>query len=286
MPTRPGRSGAPIADCVVAHDVTSSPESERTQLAPDQDPMTETTTTTPPAPSATTDARYRSVIIRPWPKVVFLWPTLVTALVCWAWQTFFPGEVMMRNPEGDAITVHGPHAGLGFWFTCIFFFNLLVFSFDFSRVKSVAILMGLIALVLTLYNLGWLHIVLDLFNTDKVWMSSAFYGLVSAFLLAVGILVIINTRFNYFEVNHREILHHHGYLGDITRMPTQGLHLNKEIYDLVEFFLLGSGRLVFNTPGRREAIVIDNVMGVNGVERKLKELLSVVAVRVTADDTD
>jgi hypothetical protein len=31
---------------------------------------------------------------------------------------------------------------------------------------------------------------------------------------------MINTRFNYYEVNTREILHHHGYLGDITRMPT------------------------------------------------------------------
>ena len=161
-----------------------------------------------------------------------------------------------------------------------------MFSFDFSRVKSVALLFGLIAAVLALYNLGWLDAVMAFSNTQTVWMSTAFYGLVSAFLLGVGILVVINTRFNYYEVNHREILHHHGYLGDITRMPTQGLHLNKEIYDLIEFFLLGSGRLVFNTPGRREAIVIDNVMGVNGVEKKLKRLLSVMAVHVASDATD
>ena len=110
-------------------------------------------------------------------------------------------------------------------------------------------------------------------------MSTQFYGLMSGFLLMVMLIVLINTRFNYYEINHREILHHHGYLGDITRMPTSGLRLNKEIYDLFEFFLLRSGRLVFYPQTSREAIVIDNVLNVNKVEDRIKDLLSVVAVR-------
>jgi hypothetical protein len=97
----------------------------------------------------------------------------------------------------------------------------------------------------------------------------------------VILLVLINTRFNYFEVNHLEILHHHGYLGDITRMPTQGLRLNKEIYDLLEYLLLRSGRLIFYPSTSREAIVIDNVINVNKVEERIKDLLSVVAVRLS-----
>ena len=64
-------------------------------------------------------------------------------------------------------------------------------------------------------------------------------------------------------------------------MPTTGLRLNKEIYDLMEFLLLRSGRLVFYPSTSREAIVIDNVLNVNQVEDRIKDLLSVVAVRMT-----
>jgi hypothetical protein len=55
--------------------------------------------------------------------------------------------------------------------------------------------------------------------------------------------------------------------------------MNKEINDLVEFLLLRSGRLVFLPQSAREAIVIDNVIGVNRIEDEVKDLLSFMAVR-------
>ncbi len=58
------------------------------------------------------------------------------------------------------------------------------------------------------------------------------------------------------------------------------MRFNKEIYDLLEFLLLRSGRLIFYPSTSREAIVIDNVLNVNHVEDRIKDLLSVVAVRV------
>jgi hypothetical protein len=113
-----------------------------------------------------------------------------------------------------------------------------------------------------------------------IQMNTWFYGTFSVMMGLILLLVLLNTRFNFYEVNHREILHHHGYLGDVTRMPTTGLRLNKEIYDLMEFVLLRSGRLVFYPSTSREAIVIDNVLNVNHVEDRIKDLLSVVAVRM------
>jgi hypothetical protein len=174
---------------------------------------------------------------------------------------------------------------MGNWFVLIFFFNLLVFAFDFSRIKSITLLFGIIAVVFALFwaNNNW-DVMGGLgkqLGKIDIQMNTWFYGVFSVMMGFILLVVVINTRFNYYEVNHREILHHHGYLGDVTRMPTTGLRLNKEIYDLMEFVLLRSGRLIFYPSTSREAIVVDNVINVNHVEDRIKDLLSVVAVRMT-----
>jgi hypothetical protein len=110
-------------------------------------------------------------------------------------------------------------------------------------------------------------------------MNTAFYAFFSGFLGFVFLLVFINSRFHYYEVNPREILHHHGYLGDITRWSTEGLEMNKEIYDMFEYLLLRSGRLIFQPASSKKAIVIDNVLKVNRIEARVNDLLSVMAVR-------
>ncbi len=56
--------------------------------------------------------------------------------------------------------------------------------------------------------------------------------------------------------------------------------MNKEIYDMAEFLLLRSGRLIFVPASSKRAIVIDNVIQVNRVEVRVNDLLSHVAVRL------
>ena len=219
-----------------------------------------------------------SVLIRPWPKVVFLYPTFVCATIFW----------IIALARGDG----GPERlgvdTLGNVFMVVLFLNLLVFSFDFSRIKSITLVIGGVAVVLAVGWAGtrwpvleWLH---DAIGRVDMRMNAQFYGFFSGFLAFVFLLVLINTRFNYYEINHREILHHHGYLGDITRHPTSGLRFNKEIYDMFEYLLLRSGRLIFYPSTVREALVIDNVINVNKVENRIKHLLSVVAVRMSEEE--
>ncbi|MCC6670164.1 MAG: hypothetical protein IT458_03830 [Planctomycetes bacterium] len=217
-----------------------------------------------------------SVIIRPWPKVVFLYPTFLAALVFW-----FLSFLWAESPDKGA-------AGLGNWFCLIFFLNLIVFSFDFSRVKSITLLITVVAVALLIawLNTKW-QVVAGIdkaLDAIDIRMNTQFYGWLAAFLALVFLLVLVNTRFNYYEVNSLEILHHHGYLGDITRMPTAGLRMHKEIYDLFEHLLLRSGRLVFYPSTSREAIVIDNVLSINRVEERIKDLLRVLTV--SAEPTD
>ncbi len=219
-----------------------------------------------------------SIIVRPWPKVVFLYPTFICATLYWVFSLFTGGG------EGEEAARVGS-TWMGNSFMLVLFLNLMVFSFDFSRIKSITIVFGLIALAFFLYFaedkwsiMGGISSALSHIDNQ---MNSWFYGTFSVMLGFILLLVLINTRFNYYEINHREVLHHHGYLGDVRRFPTQGLQLNKEINDLLEFVLLRSGRLVLYPPSRQEYVVIDNVLNVNYVEERLKDLLSVVAVRVS-----
>jgi hypothetical protein len=214
-----------------------------------------------------------SLIIRPWPKVVFLYPTFIAATV------FCLLSLLSEHGDTTGVKV------LGNLFMIVFALNLLVFAFDFSRIKTLTVAFAIVALVLGVgwanTQWGWFAGIKELFLQIDIRMNTQFYGFVSGFLAFVLMLVFLNTRFSYYEINHRELLHHHGYLGDVTRIPTEGLLLHKEIYDLVEFLLLRSGRLIFYPQGKREALVIDNVMNVNKVEEHIKDLLSVVAVRVS-----
>ncbi len=233
-------------------------------------------TSAPAAKAAKGKQKYDRILIRPWPKVVFFWPTLVISLVAW-----FISVVFIK----DAATSGSPTLGL--IFSLVFFANLLVFAFDFSRIKSITILFILVALAFGLMwanqAYGIMEPIQNMLEGVQIRMNTQFYGFTTCFFCFIFLLVFINSRFNYYEVNRNEILHHHGYLGDIQRTPTSAMRMQKEIYDLMEYLLLRSGRLIFYPATTREAVVIDNVMNVNIVEERIKELLSSVSVAIDTD---
>ena len=223
--------------------------------------------------------RFDRIIIRPWPKVIFFYPTLLVALVAWI-AAFF----LKSQEAGQAGS-----ATLGGIFLIVFLINLLVFSFDFSRIKSITIVFIAIAVF---FGLMWanneyevMKPIRDFINGIDVRMSSDFYFFVVVFFVLIYLLVFVNSRFNYYEINRNEILHHTGYLGDIQRTPTSAMRMQKEIYDLMEYLLLRSGRIIFYPATTREAVVIDNVINVNVVENRIKELLSSVSVAIDIDPT-
>ena len=92
--------------------------------------------------------------------------------------------------------------------------------------------------------------------------------------------MFINTRFSYWEIQPNEILHHHGFLGDVHRYPTRGLRMKKEITDVLEYILLRAGTLVLDPQGEERPIVLENVIGLNKVEDKIHRLLGTLKVRL------
>ena len=255
------------------------------------------------------------VIVRPYPKVILLYPMALVALICGTIQAlynpvppnFSPSKKQIQAEatqqaefkdhkqeeviveKADQSVDNAPydylmHRMLGLIFYVVFGLNLLVFSFEFSRLKSLAIGLAVLAAVFLCLWLGekWPIIeTLSNFVKNRIfYMSTELYLGLFIYFALIFIGVFINTRFNYYEIKHNEILHHTGFLGHVQRYPSPNLKMSKEITDIFEYLLLRSGRMILFPASEKEAIVLENVINVNSVDRKVHELLSTLAVEI------
>jgi len=235
--------------------------------------MTEETTPAP-APSAAADET-TAVIIRPYPKVVYLYLTWIASIVCGMLQPSFVTEAG-RLPTAVLET----SATIGRIWLWIFVFNLLVISFEFSRIRSVALVFFVMAFVFAGIQMDFLPAVGAFLGGLELMMNKIFYFSMAAIFSIIYLLVFINTRFNYWEIQPNEILHHHGFLGDVHRYPTQRLRMRKEITDVLEFILLRAGTLVLDPEGEERPMILENVINLNRVEDKIQRLLGTLKVRL------
>jgi hypothetical protein len=211
------------------------------------------------------------IIIRPYPKTVFFYPAAVTALIC---------GILTVTGGAQAHT-------LGFVFMCVFVFNLVIMSFEFTRYVSVAVVLSILVLVLLGVQMNdKLHLVealAALYRKMSFTANAGFYfGIFGAFVFTL-IGIIFDTRFDYWELRGNEVLHHHGFLGDVERFPAPSLKLKKEITDVFEYLLLFSGRLIIYPTGSERAIVLENVPRINVLEELITNRLHTLKVTVHTD---
>ena len=93
----------------------------------------------------------------------------------------------------------------------------------------------------------------------------------------------LTTRFNYWVVRRNELLHKHGFLGDVKRYHAQSVTIHKEIPDIFEFILLRAGTIIIHLEGEDRAVVLENVVGINKKEQEVKSILESYAVRIDHD---
>ena len=219
-----------------------------------------------------------SVIVRSLPKVVFLYPTFLAALVAgaWAWLSL----------RGVAWDLDQASLGPGRLFWWVFTVNLLVLSFDFGRGEFLALVLFFAAVVLgvVLMDQNWALVrpIQEALSTIQLQAHPHFYLLIALSLGLVFGAVFVYARFDYWEITSNELLHHHGLLGDVERFPAPELRLTKEITDVFEYVLLGAGRLVLHPQGAQRSTVLENVPFVARKEHHIQRLLSSLAVTVQA----
>ncbi len=122
-----------------------------------------------------------------------------------------------------------------------------------------------------------------IFRSIYAAANTGFYLMVFVTLMLVFAVIYITRWLDYWEVLPNEILHHHGPLSDLERYPTMNLKFDKEIPDVLEWAMLGAGRLVLHVPNVSKALVLDNVLFISAKETALKKVMSRLDVRITTD---
>jgi len=266
-------------------------------------------TTTEPTPKH----REQGIRIFMWPKVIFLYPTAIVALICAMGMQIIGDRVHdpsrsidqavdQRQLQADSGAVKDSAATLDkldrFWppqnllamfFFAMLAFNLLTMGVDLPRFSIVAVIFGILFATFFLLWLGS-YFQLDLIKPIQAMIrhiyaaaTRGFYLMFAVTLLFVFFIVWLTRWLDYWEIMPNEILHHHGPLSDLERYPTLNLKFDKEIPDILEYILLGAGRLVLHIPNVSKAIVMDNVLFINGKEQALKRVMSRLEVRITTD---
>jgi hypothetical protein len=247
-----------------------------------------------------------------WPKVIFLYPTAIVSLICAlgmsiihdhthdptkplktaVHEKYLLQDETLSDQPGTSDKVERfrtPQNLLAMLFLSMFAFNLLVMALDFPRFSLVAVIL---AVLFGLFFILWLgsYFHLDLLKPIHVIFSGiyavankGFYIMVFVTLMVVFSVIYVTRWLDYWEILPNEILHHHGPLSDLERYPTMNLKFDKEIPDVLEWALLGAGRLVLHVPNVSKALVLDNVLFISAKEKALKNVMSRLEVRVTTD---
>jgi hypothetical protein len=217
----------------------------------------------------------KSVFLVSYPKVVFMYPTMIAALIAGCY---------MLLPQNQN---HNDTHFVALLFMAVFTVNLIVFAFDFPRTTSLTLFFFLAAVILGLlllfrFNSEILPALHHIFDAYKPEANATFYFSVAGVLAAIYIAVLINVQFDYWEVTPNELLHHHGVLSNLERYASPSLKIDKEINDVFEYLLLRSGRLILHPSSEPRAVVLENVMNINAKEAILTKMLGALQVQVRA----
>ena len=230
--------------------------------------MTEPSAPSTPEPAPTPAKREElRVVVRAYPKVIFFWLTWLFSLVA----------AFLAPDQYDPAAV----SHLGTVWMCVFLFNLIVISFDFNEVVSVMVLALVAVFILAGLQFGYLGFLRDWLGALNIWMNDSFYWAIFGIFTAIYVIVFIKTRFDFWEFRYNEVIHRRGVFADIKRYSTEDLRWFKEIPDVLERVLAGSGRMIITTPREQHPIVIEHVLRIGSIDEKVADILGTKRVVVT-----
>lgn len=206
--------------------------------------------------------QFEPIIVRSLPKMIFLYPTVIASLIAGIIVNEYPSTV-----ETVAMLFLG-----------LFLINLVVLSFDFPRNAMIALV---VAIALVAVTAAWINSErFEVFSATRRFFdwfepqaNHQFYWILTVGMSILFLLVLmIQTKLDYFMLDSMQLVHHRGWMEATERFPAPGMHVEKDIPDVFEFFLLGSGRLILR-PVSGPTIILENVLFVNDVEANIRDLL-------------
>lgn len=214
------------------------------------------------------------VVIRSWPKIVLMIPTLIMALICGIYMS------VAGMPDPGAPFGFDHFMGLAFLFILLMNLTMLLYDLNLRGFVIVALLIAVLVLIVFLVNqqsgTAWETIGKAL--SVRVYANSAFYFMFAFVLLFNLIIAWVITRFHYWAIEHNEIIIHKGFMQEQERHPTAQARFKLVIEDVVEYGMLGCGKLIFYFGDDQTEHELETVLFVHTKAKKLDELLGRVAV--------
>ncbi len=214
----------------------------------------------------------KPIILVSYPKIILLYPTLIAAVIAGI-ITYFLAK------DSDH------HQTIGVIFLGIMGVNMVVLAFDFPRTTSLNLFFVGVVLILgtiltSIYVPKLLPFLTDILKKINPTANAYFYFSFAMILSLLFVAMMINVRFDYWEVRPNELLHHHGFLSNVERYPAPNVRISKEIDDVFEHMLLRSGRLIIHPTNEPRAFELDNVLNINAKEAAITRMLGSLQVSV------
>ena len=130
------------------------------------------------------------VILRSYSKVIFFYPLMILSFILWIIELVNATEVPW----------------FGFFWICMFFFNVFVISFDINTTKFFAFILPSVELSST-----WI-------NEAHIIMSTEYYLSVTIIIALLILLAFIDSRINYWRIERNEAYHKRGLLKSVVTL--------------------------------------------------------------------
>ncbi|MCS5632370.1 MAG: hypothetical protein NZ744_16150 [Pirellulaceae bacterium] len=241
-----------------------------------------------------------------YPKIIFLYPTLIASIIAALVLSFSDG-VYEESATAAAVaetqtdnatttdsesTAHNKRKSavlVTVVFLLLFTFNLFVMAFDFPQSKFLAVVFFIFAVVLGLMVVGVKQPKLmgsfgDLIASINPVADTAFYWTMSALLGFVFIVMYLARLLDYWVIRPNEVIHYHGLPRHTRRFSAPHMRFEMEINDIFEHMMLKSGRLYIRPTGDKEEFVLDNVINVRRKNERVNQILSALQVQLKSDD--
>jgi len=214
------------------------------------------------------------VMLRSYPKAIFLWPIILVTVIAWLIQMLVIPYITIL-PESEL------NRTVAMVWIMVLFLSLVIVSFEFRSTATFIIIfvitIGLILVIILLLPVLDLNIT-ELTNIEfELYLSTEFYGTLAIIFLFIYIMIILVNHFSYYKIERNEIYHKKSLFSGVIRFSTKNLRIKQEVTDVFEFFILRSGRVTLLL-GDLEIAVLNNVLNVNKKVAQIDYLLSSIQV--------
>ena len=240
-----------------------------------------------------------------YPKIIFLYPTLIASIIAALILSFSDGvyeesttAAAVADTQTDTVAATDSESAepvkrssavlVTVVFLFLFTFNLFVMAFDFPQSKFLAVVFFIFAVVLGLVVVGVKSPELmgsfgDLIYRIDPVADKAFFWTMSGLLGFVFLVMYLARLLDYWVIRPNEVIHFHGLPRHTRRFSAPHMRFEMEINDIFEHMMLKSGRLYIRPSGNKEEFVLDNVINVRRKNERANQILSALQVQLKSD---